>query len=704
MKVHQKLLITGIGIILSVTLSVHGFSEYQTRKIDSAFTGIQVVASLQKSLLEAQNAIFLFQIVDSISEEYFSQGTSANLQAYERAMHSIGRDREKFSELYAGEDGESPADDLSSLFNNIDNAFERLVRAYSSMGYNDYGLEGEISEIRNEISEKTEALGNPEIEVYLESLKVQEMKFIHRKLESYIDKARSKLDSIASLSLESGVDIGFQAESYITHMREYYTLCMVIGLTGGEGIRLELEKNLGTADVLLREIAEKSRRAMEKAKTDKTLFGIIFIFLGVVLSSMGFSFFAKSVTGPLHFLTGIAQRAAGGDLTTDGYGNRLNGRKDEIGLLAGSLMETVKNLETAVMQIRNSSEKNRQIGETLKEHAGQTLGSMERVTGNMSRFSELFMNLDRNIAASSDSSTGINENIIALSERIADQASAVDETSAVIEEISANLSSIAGITNEKKRVSHSLVEITREGDERVRETNSIIREISDNTGRMKELTELINGIASQTNLLSMNAAIEAAHAGDAGRGFSVVAEEIRKLSEKTTVSVREISSYLKSVVDNIGKAQLSSEESGATFIRVNAGVADSIQAFDEISNMINEVSSGSREMLESISVIDQVTLDVKEKTGNIREGFSQIGEEMQEMAELSSEGTQEIGKVLATMKMIGEDTSRLADLSSSNEMVQEELMSLVKRFTLSEGEYAPSLKEGEASPLLPVPE
>ncbi len=379
----------------------------------------------------------------------------------------------------------------------------------------------------------------------------------------------------------------------------------------------------------------------------------------------------------------VAKKTADGDLTSQ-IDSTLSGRKDEIGILAGALDKTVLNLKKAVEEIKSASDKNKDVGENLRKTADLTSGSVETVTDNMNIFTGLFRKLDLNINKSNEASDRIINYINSLTSRIHGQVAAVEETGAVIEEMTASLNSISSITSDKKEISDNLSLITKEGDERVRETNLIIKEIADSTGKMKELTELINGIASQTNLLSMNAAIEAAHAGDAGKGFSVVAEEIRKLSERTAEGVKGISVYLNSVVEKIEKALVSSENSGKAFLKVNDGVSGSIEAFSIIADMVSEVSTGSSEMLNAMSEINQVTHDVKNSAGEIKEVLTDMGREMNELAGLSSDSTLEIEKALKAIKRIDQNTKNVAVLSVSNEKILEELTLLVKQFRLSE--------------------
>ncbi len=462
----------------------------------------------------------------------------------------------------------------------------------------------------------------------------------------------------------------------------YFKQFNKIGLNDDTGLRLDLKNKLIEAEIFFYQIAEDSHASMIKASKNKTIFGLLFIIFGVLAGSAVFFIFAGSITDPLYQLSVIAEKTADGDLTSR-LDSRLSGRRDEIGILAESFMK-LSGIKGCCRADKISSEKNKEIGVKLKDSAGLTSNSVEIVSENMISFTELFKILDQNISRSNEASKKIIENIGSLGERIHGQAAAVEEISSIIEEMSASLNSIAGITSEKKKLSDNLVSITKEGDSRVAETNIIIKEISDSTGKMKDLTELINNIASQTNLLSMNAAIEAAHAGDAGKGFSVVAEEIRKLSEETAEGVKGITQYLNFVVEKIDMALVSSENSGRAFVKVNEGVSGSTEAFSLIANMVIEASSGSEEMLKAMVEINQVTNDVKRNAGDIKDVLNGMGRDMNEIADLSSTGTHDIQNALSAIEKIDQNTTAVADLSSSNEEILEELASLVMKFRLTD--------------------
>ena len=685
MKVGHKLLIIGVSILIITGLSVHLFSEYQTGIIKKAYEQINIVSLMSKKIFEARNAINRFQIDDIINEKYYESGESENLDEYNEIMDGLKSYELAFFEIYRGKDRVNLQSCFRSIVGNLDESFNSLVQEYKTLGHNDYGIEGRFSPERDAFMDVLEELENYEIIAALEDLKVQEMKLVHRKVEKYQNKINKSLSGINDFAKEYNIDVEIPIAEYSESIDKYSQQFKKIGLSDDEGLRLDLKNKLIEAEIFFEQIAEDSHNSMVKASKNKTVFGLIFIVCGVLAGSAIFFIFSRTITGPLYQLSVVAEKTADGDLTSK-LNSRLSRRRDEIGILADSFYETVQNLKEAVLQIKISSEKNKEIGIKLKDSAGLTSNSVEIVSENMTSFTELFKILDQNISRSNEASKKIIENIGSLGERIHGQATAVEEISSIIEEMSASLNSIAGITSEKKKLSDNLVSITKEGDIRVAETNIIIKEISESTGKMKDLTELINNIASQTNLLSMNAAIEAAHAGDAGKGFSVVAEEIRKLSEETSDGVKGISQYLNFVVEKIELALVSSENSGKAFVKVNEGVSGSTEAFGVIADMVLEASSGSEEMLKAMVEINQVTNDVKSSAGDIKEVLNGMGRDMNEIADLSSTGTHDIENALTAIEEIDNNTSAVAALSSSNEEILEELASLVMKFKLTEEE------------------
>ena len=685
MKVSHKLLIIGISLLVITGLSVHLFDEYQTGVIKEAYNQISLVSSISKKIVEAGNAINRFQIDDIINEDYYKEDSSINLQEYQAIMGELKTDEQEFFKLYDGKDKELFQSCFRSIIGNLDESFQGLVEAYKTLGYNDFGIEGKFSEARHDFMEVLGDLDDDKINTELESLKVQEMKFIHRKNQKYQDKIIKALGGLNSMADARGVDVSASTAEYAKYIKQYYEKISEIGNADSEGLRFDLKSKQLEAEEFFKEIADESNKKMYHAAKNKTIAGYIFIFFGILISSTVFFFFSRTITRPLQVLSVLAKKTAEGDLTSH-IDNKLLKRKDEMGILAESFYETVQNLKNAINQIKTSSENNTKIGEKLKKNADQTSNSVEAVSDNIDNFTELFKTLDQNIGRSNDSSKQIVEKVNMLGDSIRGQASAVEEISSIIEQLSANLYSISNITADKKTISDKLVEITKEGDSKVKETNTIIKEISENTGKMKDLTELITNIASQTNLLSMNAAIEAAHAGDAGKGFSVVAEEIRKLSEETSEGVKGITTYLNSIVEKIEKALVSSENSGNAFVKVFEGVSGSADAFSGISDMVTEASSGSREMLKSMHEINQVTNDVRSSSAEIIEVLTGMGNDMTEIADLSSSGTYDIEEALKAIREIDKNTTDVAELSRSNEKILEELTHLVEQFKLMEEE------------------
>jgi methyl-accepting chemotaxis protein len=158
----------------------------------------------------------------------------------------------------------------------------------------------------------------------------------------------------------------------------------------------------------------------------------------------------------------------------------------------------------------------------------------------------------------------------------------------------------------------------------LRDAAADIQEIARESEGLLEINAVMQNIASQTNLLSMNAAIEAAHAGDAGKGFAVVADEIRKLAENSSDQSKTISSVLQRIKASIDKVAKSADMVRERFETIDSGIKVVVQQEENIRNAMEEQSQGSKQILDAISRVNQVTLQVKDGSTEMLAGSTEV--------------------------------------------------------------------------------
>ena len=154
-----------------------------------------------------------------------------------------------------------------------------------------------------------------------------------------------------------------------------------------------------------------------------------------------------------------------------------------------------------------------------------------------------------------------------------------------------SISSVADTAKQAQEVSQGLSERSDVGNTAVEHAVSTMKEIQLVSEQVRELLKVIQGIASQTNLLSMNAAIESAHAGEAGKGFAVVAEEIRNLAENTSENAATIANVINGIIESVNNANTSSNDASIAFHKVSKHADDVVSALREITSGIESIDA-----------------------------------------------------------------------------------------------------------------
>ncbi len=292
--------------------------------------------------------------------------------------------------------------------------------------------------------------------------------------------------------------------------------------------------------------------------------------------------------------------------------------------LIGGMMSTLADAESSLSANEDISEildyYSKDIGKTSDGIISDVEGILEEMSGFESRMLSV-----------SSAVTQILATIETLVSHITTQSTAVTQTSAAIEEMSASINSISRISAEKSKSTDTLIEKVENGRHTIVDSNMQIKEISADVDGMMSIINVINGIAAQTNLLAMNAAIEAAHAGQYGMGFSVVADEIRKLAESASSNAKIIAGSLKDVNVKMGNVLSAGEAGENAFLEVADKVMDFVNAFTEITRSTAEVSGGSQEIIGSVTSLMQISSEITGGSGEMATSAREINSSIESL-------------------------------------------------------------------------
>ncbi len=353
---------------------------------------------------------------------------------------------------------------------------------------------------------------------------------------------------------------------------------------------------------------------------------------------------------------------------------------DEITDMAGYFNETIKKIGTSIQTVGANSHSMEEVGNELASNMTETASAVHEISANIEGVKQQTLTQAASVTETAATIEEIVRTIKQLSNSIETQAASVAQSSSSVEEMVANIASIGQTLGKTDDVIRNLTTATDDGKATLVTSNTVTQKIAEESGSLMEASSVIQHIASQTNLLAMNAAIEAAHAGEAGKGFAVVADEIRKLAEDSAMQGKTITTTLKTLSGEIETLSASSKTVEEKFNAIFT-LAEQVKAMsDQLTESMREQENGSKEVLSAIKNINMVTVEVQAGSEEMLKGGEGVAQEMRKLDDLTRIITDSMNEMAAGAVEINNAVQEVREITQKNKHSIESLAEEVRQF------------------------
>jgi len=330
----------------------------------------------------------------------------------------------------------------------------------------------------------------------------------------------------------------------------------------------------------------------------------------------------------------------------------FNNFLDRMVSLTGRVRELSLSVKEGADQLTGAAERTRDASDGLDSSVGAVSSAVQRQRDSVSTADSIISRLVDSIGQ--------------VGQKVSEQSGFMEQSSSAVSEMASSIASVTDLAVKANGLASELQKDSEKGGETIRASISSMAEVDEASRSAVDIIAVIAKISAQTNLLAMNAAIEAAHAGDAGQGFAVVADEVRSLAESSAKSAKEIQQLIRGMTDKAAKSAQLSKEAGASFERIRGSVAETSGLVRTIADSMAQQKEGAEEILRSSQSLAEATKLIENLAGDQRGQSREMQEAMGRIVAASNEIAEAVKTVSGTTQTLGRVVAVVGEEADKN--------------------------------------
>jgi methyl-accepting chemotaxis protein len=354
--------------------------------------------------------------------------------------------------------------------------------------------------------------------------------------------------------------------------------------------------------------------------------------------------------------------------------------KDEVTEVSTYFNTFMNTLQDLIRELMKQELRIEDLSQALEQYSDHIAKEVSAITSRIKELHEQTGAQGRAVEETTGSVRQITCSIEALSQEIASQTAAIVQSSAAVHQMVSNIASISRHSFRMKTLFEELITVSEHGKQNLTQVEALVQALARQSSRLLETNKVITTIASKTNILAMNAAIEAAHAGVAGRGFAVVASEIAKLAEDTARQSKHIRDDLQQSITTIDEIVGASASMDSTFTRISLHIAQVYSLVEEISQAMEEQTEGNSQLVEALELIQQNTIQIRDESVGMNADSAAILKAMSHLEAASQHVQQSAREIAEFTGNINKTVTHITEGALTNSRIVQELHRVTTRF------------------------